>query len=60
MQITVAMRMRPLIVVAINTWPQMLTQSIAGNERNFASALSHTNEISKHSTKFRNTQRNFV
>ena len=33
--------------------PQMLTQSIAGNERNFASALLHTNEISKHSTKLR-------
>ena len=55
----VAMRTRPLIVVAIKTWPQMLTQSIAGNERNFASALLNTNEISKHSTKFQNTQRNF-
>ena len=53
MQITVAMRTRPLIVVAIKTWPQRLTQSIAGNERNFDSALLHTNEISKHSTKLR-------
>ena len=56
MQITVAMGTRPLIVVAIKTWPQMLTQSIAGNEQNFASALLDTNEISKHSTKCRNTQ----
>ena len=67
MQITVAMRTRPLIVVAIETKPQMLTRSNAGNERNFASALLSTkrnfemlNETSKHSTKFRNTQRNFA
>ena len=37
----------------------MLTRSNAGNERNFASALLSTNEISKCSTKLRNTQRNF-
>ena len=59
MQITVAMRTRPLFVVAIETKPQMLTRSNAGNERNFASALLSTNEISKCSTKLRNTQRNF-
>ena len=53
------MRTRPLIVVAIETKPQMLTRSNAGNERNFASALLSTNEISKCSTKLRNTQRNF-
>ena len=45
--------------VAIETKPQMLTRSNAGNERNFASALLSTNEISKCSTKLRNTQRNF-
>ena len=59
MQITVAMRTRPLIVVAIETKPQMLTRSNAGNEPNFASTLLITNEISKCSTKLRNTQRNF-
>ena len=54
-QITVAMRTRPSIVVAIETKPQMLTRSNAGNESNFASALLSTNEISKCSTKLRNT-----
>ena len=56
---SIALNYVALNYVAIETKPQMLTRSNAGNERNFASALLSTNEISKCSTKLRNTQRNF-
>ena len=63
MQITVAMRTRPLIVVAIKTWPQMLTQSSAENERNFETLNETSLENSFHQTKyrsmFRTIRRNF-